>query len=354
MENKYESRTKRVFDRISSFSDAFLVTNIKNIKYLTGFSGSFGIALLTWKGCYLFVDFRYFEQAKKEAKAEVLCFKNLWIDELKKIVNDMQIKRLSFEVTCSYEAFLKLKDNIQTELIPQYYIVEKERAVKDEEEIRNIKEAIKIAEYAFLRIKNIIKEGNTEKNIARSLENEIKKESDTLPFPIIVASGKNSSMPHWRCSDRVLKRGDFVIIDWGAEYNGYFCDMTRTFIIGEASEKQREIYELVNNANMQAIKACKVDTLAKEIDAAARNLIKQFDYNDKFGHATGHGVGLDIHEFPKINSESEENIKQGMVFTIEPGVYIEGFGGVRIEDMVLVRENSVEILTNLPKDLEIL
>ncbi|MCS7163724.1 MAG: aminopeptidase P family protein [Thermodesulfovibrio sp.] len=354
MENKYEIRTKRVFDRISSSSDAFLITNIKNIKYLTGFSGSFGIALVTWKGCYLFVDFRYFEQAKKEVKAEVLCFKNLWIDELKKIVNDMQIKRLSFEVTCSYEAFLKLKDNIQIELIPQYYIVEKERAVKDEEEIRNIKEAIKIAESAFLRIKNIIKEGNTEKNIARSLENEIKKESDTLPFPIIVASGENSSMPHWRFSDRTLKRGDFVIIDWGAEYNGYFCDMTRTFIIGEASEKQKEIYELVNNANMQAIKACKADTLAKEIDAAARNLIKQFDYDDKFGHATGHGVGLDIHEFPKINSESEENIKEGMVFTIEPGVYIEGFGGVRIEDMVLVRENSVEILTNLPRDLEIL
>ncbi len=354
MENKYENRIKKVFDKISPSSEAFLITNLKNIEYLTGFRGSFSIALLTWKGCYLFVDFRYIEQAKKEATGEIIFFKDSWIDILNKLIDEMQIKKLSFEVTCTYDTFLKLKDKTKLELIPEHYVIEHIRAVKEEEEINNIKEAIKIAENALLQTKHLIKEGIAEKAIARTIENIIKEQSDTLPFPVIVASGQNSSMPHWRHSSRTLKKGDFVIIDWGAEYKGYFCDMTRTFIIGEASEKQKEIYEIVNNANLQAIGTCRVDIEAKEIDSAARNLIKQSGYGENFGHSTGHGVGLDVHEFPKINAQSEETIKSGMIFTIEPGIYIEGFGGVRIEDMVVVRENSVEVLTNLSRDLEIL
>lgn len=354
MANKYESRVKKTFDKINSHSEAFLVTNLKNIRYLTGFRGSFAITLLTGTECYIFVDFRYSEQAKKEATGEIICFKDSWIDTLKKLIDEIQIKKLSFEVTCTYETFLKLRDNTTLELIPEYYVIENIRAVKEEEEINNIKEAIKIAENAFLQTKYIIKEGITEKTIAKTLENTIKEHSDTLPFPVIVASGENSSMPHWRNSDRTLKKGDFVIIDWGAEYNGYFCDMTRTFIIGESSEKHKEIYEIVNNANLQAIDTCRVEIKAKEIDAAARNLIKQSGYGENFGHATGHGVGLDVHEFPKISAQSEEIIKPGMIFTIEPGIYIEGFGGVRIEDMVVIKENSVEVLTTLSKDLEIL
>lgn len=354
MANKYENRVKKVFDKISSYSDAFLVTNLKNIRYLTGFKGTFAIALLTWTGCYIFVDFRYSEQAKKEATGEIICFKDSWIDTLKKLIEEMHIKKLSFEVTCTYETFLKLRDNTKLELVPEHYVIENIRAVKEDEEINNIKEAIKIAENAFLQNKHIIKEGITEKTIAKMVENTIKEHSDSLPFPVIVASGENSSMPHWRHSNRILKRGDFVIIDWGAEYNGYFCDMTRTFIIGEASEKQKEIYEIVNNANLQAIETCRVDIEAKGIDAVARNLIKQSGYGENFGHATGHGVGLDVHELPKISAQSEETIKPGMIFTIEPGIYIEGFGGVRIEDMVAVKENSVEVLTTLSKDLEIL
>lgn len=352
MATKYENRVKKVFERISSNSQAFLITNLKNIRYLTGFTGSFGIVLLTEKGCFLFVDFRYLEQAKKEAEAEIIYFKDSWINTLMKFVDDMHIKRLSFEVTCTYETFLKLSSKL--ELTPEHYIVEHVRAVKEEREIENIKKAVKIAEEAFLRIKPLVREGITEKAIARALENEIKKESDTLPFPVIVASGENSSMPHWKHSNRTLKKGDFVIIDWGAEYEGYFSDMTRTFIIGKAQDKQKEIYEIVNRARAEAISACSPGIQAKEIDAAARNLIKQSGYEEKFGHATGHGVGLDVHEFPKISSQSEEVINAQMVFTVEPGIYIEGFGGVRIEDMVVIRNNSVEVLTTLPRDLEIL
>lgn len=352
MADKYEKRVKKVFDKVSSISEAFLITNLKNIRYLTGFKGSFAVALLTNKGLFLFVDFRYVEQAKKESFAEIVFFKDSWINTLLKFIDDLNIKKLSFEVTCSVETFLKLSGKV--ELIPQYYVVEHIRAVKEEEEIENMKVAVKIAEEAFGRVKHLLREGITEKTIAKALENEITKQSDTLPFPVIVASGANSSMPHWRNSDKQLNYGDFVIIDWGAEYEGYFSDMTRTFIIGKADNKKKEIYETVNRARLEAIMVCKAGVLAKDIDQVARNLIKQSGYEENFGHATGHGVGLDVHEFPKINYQSEEIIEPGMVFTVEPGIYMEGFGGVRIEDMIAVRENSVEILTSLSRDLEIL
>jgi len=355
LEDKYISRIRKVFDKIASSSDAFLITNLKNIRYLTGFTGSFAVFLITDKECFLFVDFRYFEQAKREAKIEIVYFKESWIDTLKQVIDKKGIKKLFFEVTCTYETFLKLSENLNIQLIPQNYLVEYIRALKYEEEKNRIKEAVKRAEKAFLEIKHLIKENNSEKAIAKALENELREQgSEILPFSVIVASGPNSSMPHWRHSDRKLKKGDFVIIDWGAECGGYFSDMTRTFVIGKASQKQKEIYEIVNKARMEAIKSCRAGINAKDIDAIARNLIKQSGYGDNFGHATGHGVGLDIHEFPKISSQSEDVIESGMVFTIEPGIYIEGFGGVRIEDMIHVNEKSAEILTTLSRDLEIL
>lgn len=354
MADRYEDRIKKVFSKISSSSQAFLITNIKNIRYLTGFTGSFAFVLLTEKRCFLFVDFRYLLQAKKESFAEVVLFKDSWVDVLRKFIGDFHIKSLSFEVSCTVETFYKLNSIKQLELIPQYYIVEQIRAIKEKEEIEKIKKAVKIAERAFLKIKHLIKEGSKEVYIAKALEEEIRKYCDTLPFPVIVASGHNSSMPHWRHSNRTLKKGDFVIIDWGAEYKGYFSDMTRTFIIGKANTKQKKIYDIVNKARQEAIKSCKAKVLAKAIDQSARNLIKKSGYENNFGHATGHGVGLDVHELPKINFQSEEVIESGMVFTIEPGIYIEKFGGVRIEDMVVIKENAVEVLTTLPRDLEIL
>lgn len=355
MSDKYKRRVEHVFDRIRSDSDAFLLTNLKNIRYLTGFTGSFAIALLTREVCYLIVDFRYIEQAKKEAKAEVLEFQNSWFKEVKKLIYRERIKKLSFEISCSYEMFSKISSIKGIKLIPKSYLIENLRAIKDREEIEFIKKAANIAERAFLNIKPNIKEGVTERTIAILLEEEIKRlGSEHLPFPPIVASGRNSSMPHWRNSNKLLKKGDFVLIDWGAEFNGYFSDMTRTFIIGKATKKQIEIYNIVNKARSEAIGRIRPGVEAKKIDGKARNLIKHSGYGKNFGHATGHGVGMDIHEFPKINKSSKEIIQPGMVFTIEPGIYIEGFGGVRIEDMVVVGDNSVEIFTKLPTELEIL
>lgn len=351
----YKLRVKKAFEAVSSDSEAFLVTNIKNIRYLTGFTGSFAVALITEAALYLFVDFRYLQQAKMQTQAHVVYFRNSWINTLKELLTELKIKTLSFETSCSFEIYQRLQQTLKIELIPQSYKIEKLRAVKDATEIEKIKKAIIIAEKAFLNIKPLIREGVTEKFIAQALEEEIKKGgSDTLPFPVIVASGLNSSMPHWRRSEKILKAGDFVIIDWGAEYDGYFSDMTRTFIIGKATEKQIEIYRTVNEARASAIEFCKAGLMAKEIDAVARQLIKNSGYADYFEHALGHGVGLDVHELPKINQQSEEIINEGMIFTIEPGIYIEDFGGVRIEDMILVKKDSNEVLTNLPRDLEIL
>ena len=355
MTNNYRKRRNKVLASDEFSSDAFLITNLKNIRYLTGFTGTFGVALLTKNGCFLLVDFRYVEQAKKEVKAEIIEFKNSWIETLKDIIFKEKIKRLSFETSLSYEIFSQLLNIKEVTLIPQSHLVENIRKIKEDIEIEYIKKSITIAENAFLKIKPNIKEGISERKIAILLENEIKKQgSRELPFSVIVASGPNSSIPHWRNSNRLLKKGDFVIIDWGAEYKGYYSDMTRTFIIGRASEKQIEIYEIVNKARAEAIKSISKGIEAKKIDAGARNLIKQSGYYENFGHATGHGVGMDVHELPKINMKSEEIIKSGMVFTIEPGIYIEGFGGIRIEDMVAVRDNSVELLTTLSTELEII
>lgn len=346
-------RREKVLESISSEADAFLITNIKNIRYLTGFTGSFAVFLCSKKGNFLFVDFRYKEQAKKEVDVEILEFKTSWLEALRKTISKIKIRKLSFESSTSYEIYRLLSEIKKISIIPESFVVEKIRAIKDEVEIKNIKEAVKRAERAFLEIKPYIKEGESERNIALMLEYELRKQgSETLPFPVIVASGYNTSMPHWRNSEKILRKGDFVIIDWGAEYNGYYSDMTRTFVVGKPSDKQVEIYEIVKKARTETIKMVSAGLMTKKIDAKARNLIKQFGYGENFGHATGHGVGIDVHELPKINSKSEENIQPGMVFTIEPGIYIEGFGGVRIEDMILVENDTIEILTNLSTELE--
>lgn len=334
---------------------AFIVTNLRNIRYLTGFSGSFAILVITRDSSSLLVDFRYTEQAKRETNTEVVEFRTTWFNRLRSLLEKKSIDTVLFEPSCSFEFYRALTKLKGVRLMPKGGWIERLRAIKSEREIEYIREAIKRAERAFLKVKSHIKEGISEQELAILLESQIKSEgSKILPFPVIVASGENSSMPHWRCSTRKLRRGDFVVIDWGAECEGYFSDMTRTFIIGEASRRHLEIYNIVNSARKAAIESIRVGVMAKEIDSKARNLIKQSGYAKNFGHGTGHGIGLDVHENPRINPKSKETITSGMVFTVEPGIYIEGFGGVRIEDMVLVSSDSVEILTTLPREIEIL
>jgi Xaa-Pro aminopeptidase len=336
--------------------DGLLITNMKNIRYLTGFTGSSGFAIITRDRGLFFTDFRYEEQSKREVKGfEIVIEKGKRIKLISSFVKKLDIKKLGFEKSISYQ-FYELLKAVPSTLLPQKNLVEDMRKVKSDEEIESIKEAVRRAEGAFLKIKPRIKTGVKEMEIALRLEMQLKKAGcRNIPFDIIVASGKNSSMPHARPTEKKIEKGDFVIIDWGGEADGYYSDMTRTLLIdGKDLDKKIKVYNTVNNARQKAIKSIREGLKTQEIDGTVRNAIKKAGYGKFFGHGTGHGVGLDIHEYPYISWIKGERIRNNMVFTIEPGIYIPELGGVRIEDMVLVRNGKAELLTSLSKELEII
>lgn len=336
--------------------DGFLIYNIKNIRYLTGFTGSSGFAVITPDKRLFFTDFRYKEQSESEVKGwEIIIEKGTRYKTLKNIIKKLGLMRLGFEVSIPYTIFEILKKNVAWPL-PVKNLIERYRKLKKEEEIKNIGEAIYRAEKAFLKVKPFIKAGITEKEIALRLDYQLKKAgARNAPFDIIVASGANSSMPHAKFTDKKVERGDLVIIDWGGESNGYYSDMTRTLLIeGSDIEMKKRIYEIVNKAREMAILAAKEGVRARDIDSSARDFIKKEGYAEFFGHATGHGIGLDVHESPIISKASSDMILEGMVFTIEPGIYIPGLGGVRIEDIVTIKNGSAITMTGLPRELEVL
>ncbi|KJR40450.1 peptidase M24 [Candidatus Magnetoovum chiemensis] len=334
----------------------FLITNLTNIKYLTGFTGSSAYLLLNNGKQFLFTDFRYKEQSSKEVQnANIIITKK---DHLKYIVNFMKIlgiKETAVEDTIIYRTFEKLSKELN--VTSQKEIIENLRSIKEKEEIECLKKAVLKAQKAFIKIKDNIKEGTSEKQIALKLEESLKKEGTyKLPFEVIVASGANSSLPHAKPTEKEIEKGDLVIIDWGGEHNGYFSDMTRTFLInGPNIERKKEIYNTVLQANIKARQNMKKGMTTSEIDSLARNQIKEKGYGDFFGHGLGHGVGLDIHELPYISQNSTETtLDNAMVFTVEPGIYIPSLGGVRIEDMVVLLNDKPNTLTDLPRDLEVI
>lgn len=286
---------------------------------------------------------------------EVFIYKEGLLMAIYKLLKDIKIKKIAVETTVTYEFYSSLlREGLN--VIPLSSMVEDLRTIKDEEEIRLIRESIKRAEDAFNSVLPYIKPGVREIEIAWRLEDAMKRAgSRRLPFDIIVASGPNSSMPHAKASERRLSKGDLVIIDWGGEAGGYFSDMTRTLLInGGETSKKIEIYEAVLAANREAIRGIRPNIKAGKVDEIARKIIKKRGFGDYFGHGTGHGVGLDIHERPSISPSSKDKLKPGMVFTIEPGIYVPGFGGVRIEDMVCVTSDGSITLTSLSKELKII
>lgn len=346
------SQLRSIQKRISGRGiDAFLVHEMKNVRYLTRFTGSSAFLLVTRDKGFFCTDFRYLEQAEREVNGwEFVNESGQRIAVIVDMVKKLGIRRLGFEATLGYGFYEKLAKSVPT-LVPQHNLVEEMRQVKSLEELKSIIEAIRRAERAFTRIKHRIRPGVAEAEIALRLERGLREEGcRTVPFEIIVASGANASMPHARPTARKMGKGDFVIIDWGGEANGYFSDMTRTFLVGGASSQDLALYNLVNTARQNAIARVRHGIVARSIDEAARSTIRKGGYGDAFGHGTGHGVGLDVHEAPRISWTNFAKVRQGMVFTIEPGVYIPGKGGVRIEDMVLVKEDSAEVLTDLDRE----
>lgn len=352
-------------------AQGFLVTNLINVRYLCGFCGSSGFIVITKKKNIFITDFRYKEAAERELGSTGIDW-DLRIERgdrlkvIKHLMRSLGIGALGFESSVSYEFFRGLSRS-GAELKPLREIVETLRAVKDKEEIRLLRAAIKRAEAAFLDVKPYVKEGKRERDIALRIEERLKKRGcHGIPFDIIVASGINSALPHARATEKKLSAGDLVVIDWGGEAEGYCSDMTRTFLVGTSSPGRRgtgeradiskkwDIFRSVLKANREAVSSVMPGAEGRVIDSAARNSIKKAGYAEFFGHGTGHGVGLEVHESPRISWTKSETIRANMVFTIEPGIYIPGLGGVRIEDMVLVKPGGCEVLTRLPKKLEIL
>jgi len=337
--------------------DALLFLDIKNIRYLTGFTGSDGALMIGEKQRLLLVDGRYTNQAKKEAAGvEVVEYREK-IDGIEAVLSDSRLKSVGFESTAmNVNTYLKLKEKLKAiALNPISDEIDAIRAVKDEEEIACIRKAAEISYQALAAVCNLIKPGVREKDIAIELEFRIRKcGAELVSFPTIVATGANSAQPHAAPGSREIENGDIVMIDYGAVYCGYHSDETCTFVIGRADKKQKEVYSLVKKAHDRALEAIKTGTPCREIDRIARSCIEDGNLGKFFTHGTGHGVGLDVHEAPRIADKSVNILEEGMVVTIEPGVYIPDHWGIRIEDMVLVKEEGPEVLTKVPKDLTVL
>ena len=343
-------------------NEAALISNEVNIGYFTGFFRSEGYLLVTRRGATLLVDFRYFEAAQKKSHAcRVVCFEKL-SRSLLDILTHEHIRRVFIEashVTVSRFEFYKnalLEKKI--ELVSGDSLdrhIGSLRIVKDDTELEKIAAAQKIAEDAYLEMLNYLKPGVSERSLAARLEFEMKNRgAQEVSFDLITITGKKTSLPHGVPSDNIVSEGDFFTCDFGAVYEGYHSDTTRTVAVGSATDEMREIYGIVLNAQITALAAIKAGLNACDVDKTARDIIAEAGYGKYFGHSTGHGVGLDIHELPFVSAKSETVLTPGMIITDEPGIYLPDKFGVRIEDMVCVTENGCRNFVSLPKELLIL
>lgn len=338
--------------------DAFIVAAPVNWAYLTGFTGSSGLLLLNQERAVLLTDARYVEQAKEEAPGvEVRRSSREPVQDLARILRSWGAREVGFEADhLTVKRFRAWERELpEVSWREGNGVVEALRAIKEEEELALIRQAIAIAEGALREVFPLLVEGRSESELALELEFSLRRRGAEAPaFTTIVASGPRGALPHGVASQRRLKRGDLITIDCGALYRGYASDLTRTFALGEVDARQKEIYELVRLAQQEGIRAIRPGRPAREVDAAARRVIEESGLGEYFGHGLGHGVGREVHEQPVVGPSSEEVLRPGMIITVEPGIYIPEWGGVRIEDMALVTENGCEVLTGFTRELLLL
>ena len=331
---------------------AFYIENPVNRYYLTGFSSSAGIVLVTKKQSYFLVDFRYYEKAKREVvSCKTLEFKGFAKTTLP-LLESVGVKKLYPETDyLSMEAFSFLKKSAVGICVSQSKRLggklAEMRMIKTGEEVEKIRHAQRLTDQTFRYILQRLAVGRTEIDVMLDMEFYMRKlGSEGVAFDFIVVSGKNSSLPHGVPSDKTIEKGDFVTMDFGAVVDGYRSDMTRTVVMGTPSEEQAKVYETVLQAKNLAMQAIAPGMVCKEIDGIARSYINASGYEGCFGHGLGHGVGLDIHELPNFNLRCETRLQPGMILTVEPGIYLENQFGVRIEDMVEITQNGYNNLTN--------
>ncbi len=327
--------------------DSFLVTNETNVTYLSGFYGHDSLLLLTKNRKFFITDSRYIEEAHDTLTGfDIKLVKHSTYKTIEVLIKKNRLKRIGFEsMNLPYEAVVRLKNLIGPKLVPIKDLIEDLRSVKDDVELRLIKASIRLTKGVLDRILNFVKPGQSEYFLSRKIECEFIRENARTAFEPIVASGKNSSKPHARSSYAKISNNSFVMIDIGCNLNGYNSDLTRMIIIGEIKNKFKKMYDTVRRAQERAINKIRQGVRASDVDCAARNYIQSQGFGKYFGHSVGHGVGMDVHEGPSISKMSETILRIGMIFTVEPAIYIPKFGGVRIEDMVRVTERGCEILT---------
>jgi Xaa-Pro aminopeptidase len=348
---------KRVQELLQKQSlGAVLISNGNNMRYISGFAGETGYVYISETRHAVVTDFRYTIQAEMEAEGyEIITIGNGGYEEtLNDILATDDIKRLGFEAEdMLFATYNKLKDKLKVqELVPLGNELTTMRRIKTPRELEYIRQAEAIGDQVFTDILDFIKPGMTELEVAARIEYLLKvKGAQGCSFPAIVASGVNSSMPHAVPSSKKIEVGDFLTMDFGCVYEGYCSDMTRTIVIGKASEKQKEVYQTVLKAQLAALDFLKAGVKGKEVDKVARDIIYSAGYEGCFGHGLGHSVGLHIHENPRLSMLEEDIIEAGMTETVEPGIYIKGFGGVRIEDLVVVTEDGYENFTFSNKNL---
>ena len=333
---------------------ALLVTKRENVRYLTGFTGSAGSVLVASGRPCLITDFRYAIQAGREAAGvSVVIQKKDHFSAVREAADRAKANTLWFDETSfTIESLNKLRKQ-GLKLKGHRDLAGQLRLQKDLVELAAIRKAIRRAEASFREMSGYIRPGVRESALALMLEFLMKeKGAHKAAFDTIVASGRNGAMPHASVSDRRIKQGDLITFDFGAEADGYFSDITRTVCVGRPTARQREIHGLVLQAQQAALAAVHPGAACTAVDQAARNVIGEAGHAKQFGHGTGHGIGLMVHEGPSVSPLSRDLVQPGMVFTVEPGIYVPGWGGVRIEDMVLVTETGAKILTTLPRGLE--
>jgi Xaa-Pro aminopeptidase len=333
--------------------DAILVSQPENRRYLSGFTGSAGYLLITAERAVLATDFRYYEQMAQEAPAfELAKIGTKFGDLLPELLADLGVRRLGFEsqhVTVDQlEEWSQAAP--QVEWVPRKEVVETLRAVKDPDELAALRRSTAVTDAALAHLLEVLKPGMTEREAAWEIESYMRTHgASKVAFDLIVAAGPNGALPHARAGDRAIEPGVPVVIDIGCVVDGYCSDLTRTLCLGQPGARYLEIWEIVRRAQEVAEAGIRAGISGVEADALARTVIADAGYGDAFGHGLGHGVGLAVHEAPRAGRLSEDTLQAGMLLTVEPGIYLPGEFGVRIEDLVVVQESDVEVLTGSPK-----
>ena len=353
--SKRQQDLRKVLDERSL--DGMLITNLTNVRYISGFTGSAASCLITPEGQFFITDGRYIEQSKAQVKGfERFIDMNSHLSQIKDNNLNPTGFKLAFEGDhmsyALYKNMISMFPNTKWE--NSSMILEDLASVKDDHELECIRTAVEVTDKVYEEILPMLRPGFTEKQVANTMVSKYREYAEGEAYSPIVATGPNGALPHAIPTDREFQNGDFIVIDAAAKYGGYHADMTRTPVVGEATEKHKEVYSIVKEAQQRGCDIAKAGVPCKKVDAATREYIGEMGYGEYYTHGTGHGLGLEIHTSPRFSPQSKQVLEVNNVMTIEPGIYLAGWGGVRIEDDVIIGEDDCEILNQTTKDLVIL